>query len=184
MSEPEQPRGDVVLASDVEREQVAARLGRAVGEGRLTLTEFSDRVGQAHAARTRADLEPLTADLPATAPAPSGGPAKTSWMVSPVGGTRRSGRWRVPAKSVAVTLIGGASLDLSDAEFAAPEVVFTVWSAIGGVSVTVPPGVRVEVEGFSVLGGRVVNLPAPGPNAPTLRIRLYSVVGGVSVSSA
>lgn len=62
----ETPDGDI-RASDAEREQVAAELGQAVGEGRLTLAEFSDRVEQAHAARTRAELAPLIADLPAAA---------------------------------------------------------------------------------------------------------------------
>lgn len=175
--------GEVVLASDAEREQVAARLGQAVGEGRLTLAEFSERAGQAHAARTRAELAPLTADLPAASPAlpAPAGPGRAEWSVSPIGGESRRGRWRVPARSVGVTIIGGASLDLSEAEFAAPTVEVTRWSVIGGVSVRVPAGVRVEVSGFSLLGGQSVSLPEPAPGAPTLRIRLFSLIGGVSV---
>jgi hypothetical protein len=175
--------GDVVRASDAEREQVATRLGQAVGEGRLTLSEFSERVGQAHAAVTRAELAPLTADLPAVpaAAAPSG---KTSWTVSPIGGEVRKGRWRVPARSMGISLIGGAALDLTEAEFAAPEVEFTRWSVIGGISVKVPPGVRVEVSGFSLLGGHSVKLPEPAPGAPTLRLRLFSLIGGVSVAES
>jgi hypothetical protein len=172
--------GEVVRASDSEREAVAARLGQAVGEGRLTLAEFSDRVGRAHAATTRAELAPLTADLPDPAPARPE-PGRTEWHVSPIGGEVRRGRWRVPARTVGVSLIGGASLDLREAEFAAPEVLVTRVSVIGGVSVTVPPGVRVELSGFSLLGGRSVTLPAPGPGAPVLRIRLWSLIGGVSV---
>jgi hypothetical protein len=170
-----------VRASDAEREQVAARLGRAVGEGRLTLAEFSDRVGQAHAATTRGDLAPLTADLPAGSIAPAREQARTRWSVSPIGGMVRKGSWRVPERSVGVSVIGGASLDLTDAELAAPEVVLTRVSLIGGISATVPAGVRVEVEGFSLLGGHSVRLPAPAPGAPVLRLRLFSLIGGVSV---
>lgn len=177
MGEPE------ILASDAERERVAAELGAAVGEGRLTLAEYSDRVGRAHAARTRGDLVPLTADLPAGT-AVAAGPVRTRWSVLPLGGTVRRGRWRVPPRSVGVALIGGASLDLSQAEFAAPVVEITRWSLIGGITVKVPPGVRVEVGGMSVIGGHSVRLSDPSPGAPTLRLRLFSLIGGVSVSTA
>jgi hypothetical protein len=173
---------DDVRASDAEREQVAELLGRAVGEGRLTLAEFSDRVGQAHSARTRAELVPLTADLPATptsiAPAT---PVRTSWQISPIGGVSRKGSWRVPVRTVGISIIGGADLDLTDAEFAASEVEFTRVSIVGGMAVKVPPGVRVEVEGFTLLGGHSVRLPEPAPGAPVLRLRLFSLIGGVSV---
>ena len=39
-------------------------LRRHTADGRLTLDEFSERVGLALAARTRSDLEVLTSDLP------------------------------------------------------------------------------------------------------------------------
>jgi DUF1707 SHOCT-like domain len=175
----ETPGGEI-RASDAEREQVAAELGRAVGEGRLTLAEFSDRVGQAHAAVTRAELVPLTADLPAVT-APAATPGRTSWTVSPIGGESRRGSWRVPRRSVGISLIGGANLDFTEAELAAPEVELTRWSLIGGVSAKVPAGVRVEVSGFTLLGGRSVRLPEPPPGAPVVRLRLFSVIGGISV---
>ena len=170
-----------VRASDGEREEVAALLGRAVGEGRLTLAEFSDRVGQVHAATTRGELVPLTADLPAGTAAARGPETTTRWSVSPIGGMVRKGSWRVPERSVGVSLIGGASLDLTDAEFAAPEVVLTRVSLIGGIDAKGPAGGRVEVEGFSLLGGHSVRLPPPAPGAPVLRLRLFSIIGGVSV---
>lgn len=50
--------------SDADRESVVRRLRRAVGEGRLTLAEFDERVAATYAARTRGDLDELTADLP------------------------------------------------------------------------------------------------------------------------
>jgi Domain of unknown function (DUF1707) len=178
----ETPDGAIVRASDAERQEVAAELGRAVGEGRLTLAEFSDRVGQAHAATTRGELAPLTADLPtSTMSRGAREPGRTSWSVSPIGGMTRKGSWRVPARSVGISVIGGASLDLTDAEFAAPEVLLTRISLIGGIEAKVPAGVRVEVEGFTLLGGHSVRLPPPSPGAPVLRLRLFSLIGGVSV---
>jgi hypothetical protein len=54
-----------VRASDAEREQTVALLQRSFADGRLTLPELKERAGAAYAARTRAQLGGLTADLPA-----------------------------------------------------------------------------------------------------------------------
>src|SRR3954453_1798351 len=50
--------------SDRAREAAAERLRLALGEGRLDLVEYDDRLALAYAAVTYADLEPLFADLP------------------------------------------------------------------------------------------------------------------------
>ena len=52
-------------ASHDDREQVVDVLKAAFVQDRLTKDEFDDRVGQALASRTYADLTALTADLPA-----------------------------------------------------------------------------------------------------------------------
>jgi hypothetical protein len=50
--------------SDDERQEVAERLRTALGEGRLELDEYDQRVQSAYQAKTYRDLVPLTADLP------------------------------------------------------------------------------------------------------------------------
>jgi hypothetical protein len=57
-----------VRASDADRNETVERLHRALGEGRLDLTETDERVAAAYAARHRGELLPLLADLPAPAP--------------------------------------------------------------------------------------------------------------------
>jgi hypothetical protein len=52
--------------SDAERQEVADRLAEHFAAGRLDQAEFDDRVGRAMAAKTRADLGGLFADLPET----------------------------------------------------------------------------------------------------------------------
>lgn len=182
-------------ASDAERDVVVGRLNQAVGEGRLTMDEFSERLELAYVARTRGDLEPLLRDLPASAegdvPAVAGGSAVASgtavdsgtrWNISPIGGIRHRGHWRVPRHTVAIGILGGVDVDLGEAALTAPEVMITKVSVIGGVTVRVPPGVHVEASNFSILGGRDVNLSGPvAPNAPVLRIRSFSIIGGVKV---
>ncbi len=54
--------------SDAERNAVVDRLHHATTEGRLDLEEFDERLADALAARTRADLELLLDDLPAPDP--------------------------------------------------------------------------------------------------------------------
>ena len=69
-------------ASRADREQVVDALKAAFVQGRLTADELDERVGQALAARTYADLAAPTTDLPAD-PAParaaSASPAPALW---------------------------------------------------------------------------------------------------------
>ncbi|MFC7707994.1 DUF1707 SHOCT-like domain-containing protein [Micromonospora lupini] len=78
---------DGMRAADADREVVADRLRVALGEGRLDLHEYDERVQRAYAARTYAELDALLTDLPPVTPAeqsalrPAGAPAEP-----PVGG--------------------------------------------------------------------------------------------------
>ncbi|MGW0180130.1 DUF1707 SHOCT-like domain-containing protein [Nocardia sp. NPDC003345] len=56
-------------ASDAERDRIVGELGRHLGEGRLDLTEYDQRVAQVYRTTTREGLREVLADLPA-APAP------------------------------------------------------------------------------------------------------------------
>jgi hypothetical protein len=64
MSDATPHAGLAVRASDAEREQAVALLQRDFADGRLTQAELEERAGAAYAARTRAQLRDLTADLP------------------------------------------------------------------------------------------------------------------------
>ena len=60
------PDRQELRVGDQERQAVVDQLRTHLGAGRLELDEFEDRTARALAARTVADLVPLTADLPAT----------------------------------------------------------------------------------------------------------------------
>ncbi len=53
-----------IRASDADREAVVERLSRSFAQGRLTADEFDERVAQAWASRTVAELAALIRDLP------------------------------------------------------------------------------------------------------------------------
>jgi uncharacterized protein DUF1707/cell wall-active antibiotic response 4TMS protein YvqF len=173
-----------IRASDDEREAVVARLGTAAGEGRLALDELADRLDRALAAVTRAELEPLTTDLPEqSAPAPSAAKARR-WIVGIMGGGDHRGRWRIASRCTVVNLMGGADLDLTDALVQGPETEIRVFSLMGGSDIIVPDGVQVELSGFAFMGGndlRLEDTPSPPPGAPVVRVRAYSIMGGTDV---
>ncbi|WP_330330646.1 DUF1707 domain-containing protein [Streptomyces sp. NBC_00536] len=168
-------------ASDADRERVVERLRDAVAEGRLDMDEFEERLEAAYRSRTYAELEPLTADLPAAgqvpgvpggpvsfskAPAPVadapgtgeswpariGGRGTSSWGVAIMSGFQRKGAWTVPASFTAVTFWGGGEIDLREARFEEREVVINCFAIMGGIEIIVPPGVDVDVRGIGVMG--------------------------------
>src|SRR6266511_3839995 len=55
-------------ASDADREQIVFALRQHHGDGRLTVSEFTERMGLAYEAKTLGDLEVLTRDLPPLPP--------------------------------------------------------------------------------------------------------------------
>ena len=188
--------------SDAERHQVAELLREAAGEGRIDLAELDERLEATYAAKTYADLVPITLDLPtqgglvrppAAAPVPGrpDGPlvvpgADSARHVAIMGGLERRGDWVVPRRMTVVAIMGGANLDMRHARFAASEVVITVNAFMGGAEIIVPPHVRVVMEGVGIMGGYA------GPsdkvpeeldaNSPTLRVKGVAIWGGVSVS--
>ncbi len=171
-------------ASDRERDAVVERLNQATSEGRLTLEEFGDRAGAAYEARTQAELDRLVADLPpsgAVAPVPPSRPASS--QVVPVGSIKRGGRWRLERDTSIGTVVGSVKLNLRAAEVVGREVNLHVKAVVGSVKVWIPRGVRVEVDGTSILGSRTVAEDGMGdhPHAPLLRLHIDTVVGSVKV---
>jgi Domain of unknown function (DUF1707)/Cell wall-active antibiotics response 4TMS YvqF len=178
-------------ASDADRDRAAAVLNDALAEGRLTPQEHSERLDSTYAAKTHADLAPLIEDLPARAgalaPVPAPGdlePVRPGRIVAIFSGASRRGVWRVPSSSTVVTVFGGADLDLRDAILPGREITIRAVSVFGGVSITVPPEMRVVDSGVAVFGGRDVSGDTPDavPDSPVLRLKGACVFGGVFVA--
>jgi class 3 adenylate cyclase len=177
----------VVRISDADRNQAVELLRSHTAEGRLTLDEFSERVGLAFAARDEADLRQVMADLPAPrAPVPETQrrPAK-GWTVAILSGSRRTGRWRPQAHTKAVAFMGGCELDLRQAEIDGEEIVITAVAVMGGIDIVVPEGIEVDLSGVPIMGGkdlRLRDVPLT-PGAPRVRVRAFPFMGGVTVRS-
>jgi hypothetical protein len=183
--------------SDAERHQVAEILREAAGEGRLDMDELDQRLEATYAARTYADLVPITLDLPShphARPVPVRPPAAAPQVVpgpdseshfAILSGLSRKGVWVVPRRMSILAMMGGAELDLRRAKFAAPEVVITVNAFMGGAQVIVGPDVRVLMEGTGIMGGYSgpsgLVEAALDESSPVVRIKGVAIWGGVSV---
>ncbi len=178
-------------ASDADRDRAASVLSEALAEGRLTPEEHSERLDSIYAAKTQADLVPLLEDLPAAADSAAlapGGSAPTARhgerIIAVFGGASRKGAWRVPPTSQVVTVFGGADIDLRDAILPGREITIRAVSVFGGLSITVPPEMRVIDSGVAIFGGRDVSgesSESETPDSPVLRLQGACVFGAIAV---
>lgn len=199
-------------ASDAEREQIAERLREAMAEGRLDMEEFDERLGLAYRARTHGELVPLVYDLPepgttgaigaaasAFGSAPAGhtgawagrvgsGPATSRSAFGILGGFGRKGNWTVGRRFHATAFMGGGEIDLREARFEEPVTVIRCFAFVGGVQITAPPELDVEVRGFGFMGGfgespakREVAGIGPDPDSPKVIVTGFALMGGVGV---
>jgi uncharacterized protein DUF1707 len=178
-------------ASDADRERVAEILRTAAAEGRLDLDEVDERLALVYKAKTYAELEPLTRDLPVghrpVAPVPAapvriGGPATSTAAIAVLGGFERKGAWVVPDVFTALALMGGGELDLRAAGFATAEVELRLFAVMGGIDVIVPEDAEVIVNGVGIMGGFDHQASGPGrPGAVRIKVTGLAFWGGVSV---
>ena len=172
--------------SDEDRHKVAEILREAAGDGRIDLEELDERLEQTYAAKTYADLVPITIDLPAhnqqrpvaKNPVPKREvlPATTSHnsSIAVMGECKRQGAWLVPAEHTAFTMMGSVTLDLRAATFAERDITITANAIMGEVNVIVDAGTHVVVSG--VPGhGRVP--PGQGQDRRPARPRLTDRAG-------
>lgn len=174
------PSDSVMRVGDRERREVDDRLRAAQSDGVLTLVEYDERAAQCWAARTRADLAPLVADLP---PA-EGAPATTPAPVASPPRRRRSLRRRargavVPAIFLAVAaLVGvqvvgatdGAAVFGSRTVPVGTQQTVDVGTLFGNTEVVVPDGTIARTSGTVLFGSvRCEAACALPPGAPTLR---------------
>jgi hypothetical protein len=180
--------------SSAVRDRAIAVLGEAFAHDALDVEEFERRVTVAQTSPSLAEVEALTADLPAEARAAPAVPERAlvptsqvrpaGQIVSVMGEARRTGSWTVPRKLTVVSVMGGAKLDFRNARLPTGVIDLRVTSVMGGVEIIVPPHLAVEADGVAIMGGfdHVERAPdVPDPAAPLLRIRGVVVMGGVEV---
>jgi hypothetical protein len=181
--------------SDADRHQVAELLRDAAGEGRLDLEELDERLEATYAARTYADLVPITIDLPSGAePAATPVPARDTLPATSMyetslaimGGCARKGAWLVPPRHQAFAMMGGVEIDLREATFSSQETVIWANAVMGGIDITVDERTHVIVEGVGIMGAfeqsRDKVAARLTTDSPVVRVKGVALMAGVTVT--
>ncbi len=194
MGDLERPDPSRLRISDADRHRVAELLRDAAGEGRIDIEELDERLEATYAAKTYADLVPITVDLPAhpqhAAPAVprETAPVQATFenSLSIMGDCTRKGAWLVPARHNAFALMGGITLDMREATFAARETVVYANAVMAGIDIYVDARTHVVVEGVGIMGafdqGRD-RVPAEiTADSPVVRVKGFALMAGVTVT--
>ncbi|HWP72214.1 MAG TPA: hypothetical protein VNM36_13970, partial [Gemmatimonadaceae bacterium] len=157
---------------------------------------YERRVELAYRAASADALRDLTKDLapsppvrvtqaPVASTAGASVPARSSRaknFFALMSGVVRRGNWTVPSRIRAFAWMGGIGLDLREAELSGPVTDIYVFAMMGGVEIIVPPDVRLESDGFAIMGGFEDQLKEPAsrdPDAPLIRVHGFAFMGGV-----
>lgn len=177
---------DNIRASDIDRARVTDLLDAAYADGRLTLEEHRDRVAHALAARTFAELGPLTVDLGVSGGANGG--ATDAYGADPYGADPYgAGQTGLPAVSGA----GAAPVPTGPGAVARPrgvvvdpstesprDLVVAVFSAAERKGVVrIPRG----TTAIALFGGASIDLREAVFESRTITIDAYAVFGGLEV---
>ena len=187
MSEPpsHEPTGP---APDAEqRDAAAARLTQAFAEGRLELEDLEQRLEIVMRCASVADLALTLTGLGTPAelsepdvsvPAPSfrtDRPRASPRTIVVMSGAHRRGRWVPSPVHRVYALMGGAKLDLRDAELPPGITEIRVNVLMGGVRVIVSPDLDLEVDGWAIFGGIEKRHMHPAPLENQMRrVRIHA----------
>ena len=193
MTNPAFPQGD---PGETARNRVIEALSTHFAEDRLSMDEFERRVTLAYAVRTSRDLDALLSDLPvstvpviigaqlSTAVAPPEQSPKSKFMMAFMSGVERRGKWVAPRELHLVALMGGVEIDLRDAIIPAEGIRIYALALMGGIDIRIPPGVRLDSDGFAFMGGfedRQDLESSTDPHAPLIKVSGFAMMGGVAV---
>ncbi|MFG2642534.1 DUF1707 domain-containing protein [Streptomyces sp. NPDC048370] len=154
------------------RDSAVQRLQEAYTEGHISHEEMDEGLDQVLAARTRRELVPVLASLPAEKA------ATASTISAAAGRIKRRGPWGVPRTLKVESAFGKVSLDLSRAVFEHPVVDIELQLGTGKAKITVPRDAIVDIEDLhagwkpSDYKPRKSSGPGDGP-----RIRIFGAMG-------
>jgi hypothetical protein len=135
--------------SDADRAHVSQLLERAVGQGMLTLDEFSERIDRTLAARTRGELGAVVADLPGMdlVHAERSLNAAVQQLRGRMSSVERRGQWTVPPRLALNTRMCDTTLDFSNAAMQSATVVLDIDDYCSTTNLILPDGATADLNG-------------------------------------
>lgn len=172
--------GDLVRASDDDRERAIRALREHLAAGRLTLEEFTERMSAALAATTTADLDAPLRELPVAVRTRR---RPTRFLLALFGSTERAGRLRLRRRALCVSLFGNVDFDLRQATLEGDVITIFAVAAFAALDVYVPEGVEVDLHGLTVFGHKDAQGSdvEPLPGTPLVRIYAFGIFAGMDV---
>lgn len=188
--------------SDAEREHVGELLQRAVGQGMLSLGEFTERMDTALASKTRGELNSVLADLPGMQIAPEPRPVQQQspppmprravsehWGYG--GGSpdvlrgnmstiTRKGPWNVPPVLHLSTRMSSVTLDFTQAVMSTQVVEIRIDDYCSSVTLILPTEATADANGVQTVAGNATNKVRTGPPYGPLHL---VVVGKIRLGS-
>ena len=151
-------------------------LERAVGQGMLTLDEFSERIDRTLAARTRGELGAVVADLPGMdlVHAEPSLPATTEKLGGWMSSVSRRGQWTVPPRLALNTRMCDTTLDFSNATLQSGTVVVDIDDYFSSTDLILPDRATADLNGVETFAGSTTVKVPYGPSSE----RLHLVVRG------
>ncbi len=188
---PYSPQRPIIPA---DRQRVVEVLCLHFAADHIAMDSLEARLALAYEAPTLYELERLVSDLPALTQtsydpgsptlAPMSAVPERGVVMAMMGGASRKGSWVVPRNLKVLAFMGGAELDLRQARFAPGVTEIECTAFMGGIEITVPPGIRVETMGSAFMGGFESSAGDAGnldPHAPVLRVSGMAILAGVDI---
>jgi hypothetical protein len=180
------------------REHAIDQLVLNYGRGNLSLSAFETRLDTALEARSHDALLELLDGLDVIedakfaeqrrrefgirSPSDRDHDGTVDRMIHIFGGTNRRGPWRVAPHIEMFNILGGATLDFSEARLTSSTVGIRVFTLFGGADIIVPEHFNVVTKALCIFGGiddAVGSSPMSG--APTVVIDGVLIFGGIHV---
>ena len=165
-----------IRVSDADREHVSSLLQKAVGQGLITLSEFTERTDLALAARTRGELNSVLVDLPGIVRTEIAVVDEPMVLKTRTGTVKQTGYWVVPSSITAECTMGNITVDFTQAECSHREVTLRATCGSGSIVIIVPRGWLVRMEAVTSGMGNVVNKATDPPEANLPILRVYGQV--------
>jgi len=182
---------------DLDRERVIQTLCTHFAHDNINTQELENRCEHAYKATTSAELQALVVGLPSL-PQEAGAPAPM-YAVAPDGRAdpvekrhlvvmstvRKKGQWTPARHNKVTTIMGNAKFDLREAQLLHGETHFELNVLMGEVELIIPPGLRVEADGFAFMG-EFDDSHSEGlaeANAPVIRVTGTVVMGAARIKT-
>jgi hypothetical protein len=159
-------------ASDADRAAVTKILEHAVGQGMLSLDEYTERLDVVLRALTRRELDAVIADLPhvRNAEVSVAPEVLRSWMSS----VSRKGPWTVPPRLHLITRMCSTTLDFTSAVLQQPVVHIDIDDHLSATELILPDGASADLNGVHNFGASTEVKVRTNPPSH----RLHVVVSG------